>query len=643
MFVEPTFVAFFFLLGVGKHKQMKQIRLILALLAILPLVIASCQKEPLVVAKTPEMKDLVVPGGFNFSMTKTIEISVQLPGTVSYSSSNRIIEIWTVSDESKSDKLIKTGSADHNGFFRQSITVPCSAVKLLTCCFAGWRSITIKGSGAKPDNGVFVVDYNTGYGNTYPKLLHGNPIEPDNSSSFGKPLLKSGFDGVLNNGNFSDNSLGKMDTWSSPIEADGIWYATDGAKSNGSILTVEGNGFARINSEKYITGGFTQLVPASPGQIVSFSGDTRGFDSQKDVYLYLIPRNQHGDVITAYSFIITNPGINWVNGTVAGTMPEETAGCQILFFKGSTGIVDFDNAVVQISEPGHDRDLDGVIDGEDIYPDEPGMAFDDYYPGKNRPGTLAFEDSWPLQDDYDFNDLILDYQFNRISNAKNQVVAIELITQVRAIGGRTHNGFGLQIGLTPDKIAGIESEYNFTHDSILLNSNGTEMNQKLSTFILFADAYKLISIPGDGSPTINTTMGYHFIMPSEKKFRILLKESVDPITVNPSQMNPFIFRTNERSQEIHLSGFSPTDLMNTSLFGTGQDVSDPAAGVYYQTKNGLPWMINVPVQFDYTIEKTEILKGFPYFGAWASSGGHEKNDWYLDKQGYRDWNCIYRW
>jgi LruC domain-containing protein len=92
-----------------------------------------------------------------------------------------------------------------------------------------------------------------------------------------------------------------------------------------------------------------------------------------------------------------------------------------------------------------------------------------------------------------------------------------------------------------------------------------------------------------------------------------------------------------------LKGFAPTDLANPELFGTGNDVTNPGSSIYYQTKNGMPWAINVPAQFEYTIEKSEILKGYPVFAKWILSSGNDYNDWYLDKQGYRNWDYIYRW
>jgi hypothetical protein len=68
-----------------------------------------------------------------------------------------------------------------------------------------------------------------------------------------------------------------------------------------------------------------------------------------------------------------------------------------------------------------DTDGDGVSDVRDEYPTDPKRAFNNYYPSKNNTGTLAFEDLWPAKGDYDFNDLVVDYNFNQVTNGENKL------------------------------------------------------------------------------------------------------------------------------------------------------------------------------------------------------------------------------
>ncbi|NLH53483.1 MAG: LruC domain-containing protein, partial [Bacteroidales bacterium] len=71
-----------------------------------------------------------------------------------------------------------------------------------------------------------------------------------------------------------------------------------------------------------------------------------------------------------------------------------------------------------------DADGDGVGDQDDEYPTDPFRAFNNYYPSSNGFATLAFEDNWPNKGDYDFNDVVVDYQLNRVTNSQNQLVEV---------------------------------------------------------------------------------------------------------------------------------------------------------------------------------------------------------------------------
>jgi LruC domain-containing protein len=605
--------------------------------------LTSCRDKPPVVVPDGSSKDLVVPSGFNLGLVRSLPVSIKLPDNISYAGTKRIIEFWYDNIDGKPGRMVKTGSAGHSGIFTGTIRVPVTAKKIFTNCFAGWRSFNLKDNSLVISEGVVAIDYNTGYGTNPPKSKLGAQMTGSDGIMAPAGSFKAGLENMVENGDFSKNEFNRTDTWSDPLEADGIWYATDAASTAGSVISEEGNSFARIRTDQYSDGGFTQLVEALPGQVVTFSGDARGFDSQQTIHLFVIPRDQEGESIEYFSYAIINPGINWTNGTIAATMPGGTVSCQILFFKGSTGIVDFDNAIVRVNDLVSDADKDGVLDWEDNYPENSKQAFDDFYPAKGMPGSYAFENGWPEHDDYDFNDLVLDYEYNRISNSNNQVVEIVIISQLRAIGTTLNNGFGLQLTIPQQMIEGIKSDDETPFDGISLNENGTEKKQSLATFILFEDAYKVLRQNADGSPTINTTMGFHFILPTERKFRIYLKQPVATEDIHPSDYNPFIFKTGERSREIHLKGFPPTDLADVGLFGTGSDESNLSTQVYYQTKNGLPWAINLPVLFEYTVEKTDILKGHLFFGKWITSAGRDYDDWFMDKQGYRKWDHIYRW
>jgi LruC domain-containing protein len=290
-----------------------------------------------------------------------------------------------------------------------------------------------------------------------------------------------------------------------------------------------------------------------------------------------------------------------------------------------------------------DTDFDGIPDDLDEYPTDSQRASNSYFPALGIWGTVAFEDLWPAQGDYDFNDLILDYTGYYVQNADNEVKDLKMTFRVRAVGASFNNGFGLQFeNITPDKI---ESVTGLIHESdlmdIVLNANGTEAGQSKAVIIPVESVEDIISRSGPGS-MFNTIPGAGAGTYDEVEITITF---VDPIVMEDlgqESINPFLIRNQNRGHEIHLPDMPPTDLANFELFGTSQDASNPNTGIYYKTKNNLPWAIMFSQIFDYPIELNDITQSYLKFAEWAQSSGTQATDWYSNiSPGYRAENKIY--
>lgn len=280
-----------------------------------------------------------------------------------------------------------------------------------------------------------------------------------------------------------------------------------------------------------------------------------------------------------------------------------------------------------------DTDGDGITDPFDEYPEDPELAFNNYYSSEDHYGTLAFEDLWPSTGDYDFNDLVIDYNFNRITNADNDVVKLVAKFVVRAIGASYHNGFGFEMqGIDPSAIDYVNGQ-NLLHNIVNVNANGTEIGQSNATIIVFDDAWD----HGHG----NTRMDKDFITPDTMTIELKLTTPmlIDDFGLAP--FNPFIFVNGERGKEVHLANYPPTELVDESYFGSYDDTSDPSAGRYYKTENNLPFGLNIVSLFDYPIEKSPINDAHLKFIPWVESNGDSYMDWYMDKNGYRNDQYIY--
>jgi len=276
-----------------------------------------------------------------------------------------------------------------------------------------------------------------------------------------------------------------------------------------------------------------------------------------------------------------------------------------------------------------DRDKDGVIDDLDAYPDDDKKAYNNYSCNYfNGGSTLAFEDNWPSEGDYDMNDVVLTYKHLAVTNYKNIIVRVEGEYNLIASGGDFSNGVGVMFNLPKANAT------NFVSSNNLAPENG----QDSLVVVLFADtraaqAHWNTILGEPTSASVSTTFGFDVVNGPHIK------------TIGIGGYNPFIWNNSSesgRGHETHLRGKNPTKLANSALFNTKDDAS--AAGKNYSTAKNHPWALELPISnFAYPIEKSNIKDAYLKYAAWATSGGTTNLDWYKSSEdGYRDNSLIYR-
>lgn len=285
---------------------------------------------------------------------------------------------------------------------------------------------------------------------------------------------------------------------------------------------------------------------------------------------------------------------------------------------------------------GTDTDNDGVPNEQDAAPNDPTYAFTQFTPSVSQYGSLAFEDSYPSKGDYDMNDMVVDYQFEQRTNAANKVTQLRAKFVLRAMGASFRNGFGFELPISSDKIASVTG-MKLKDNTVTLNGNGTESRQQNAVFVAFDNGFDLMRSPDSGF--VNTEKNKQQITPDTITLLINFKEPVSPAELGAAPFNPFIFVNRERGREVHLAGKLPTSLANRTLFGTADDNS--GNGKYYQTKNNLPWAIQLPTSFVYPVEKEPINRVYLKFNEWSESKGVYYGDWYKPLPSYRDLNKTY--
>lgn len=623
---------------------MKTRILLLFIAGLLISTIVGCKKTETPTDPEKTIEDMNVPDGFIFETTQEVSLTIKMPQSLDFTDLRSRFDVYTA-NPTEGGKHLSSGSFDQNGEFSGLIRVPTALTEVYVVSIAGSATVTVQNTSFKED-GV-IIDFGDDYGINPP-----DTVEPGTKQSSAVQTIIEGnrslmsANNIITNGDFETNDFGSVYRWYYHHDADSKWYF-DRYQGTMEWYDDGGNGVVRTpwteSGSQYYYGGTTQVVEAEPGDVITFSADIKSVGSNNKLYswLYIVPINSNNSTLQYFSLKYYHPSSEWTNKQIVATMPSGTVKAHILIWTNdysANAAVYVDNVVV--TGPVTDSDNDGVDDDLDNYPNNAARAFDVYYPNETDWGTLVYEDLWPGTGDYDFNDLVLDYQFKSVLNSQNELVEFFTDYSVRAVGASLHNGFGFSIGGDPSNIASVSGN-SLLHGDINVNANGTEQNQTNTVIFLFDDAFDMIG--SSGSTFINTQAGIPYVEPDTGTVHVLYQDPVSASVTGTAPYNPFIVvdLPASRGAEVHLPGNPPTDLADTDLFGQWADDTNPASGKYYQTTSNLPWAIDIPVSFDYPVEQVQIINSYNHFVEWAESAGGVFTDWYEDFSGYRNDDNIY--
>ena len=230
---------------------------------------------------------------------------------------------------------------------------------------------------------------------------------------------------------------------------------------------------------------------------------------------------------------------------------------------------------------------------------------------------------------------MLDYRFNYVTSADGNVAAVEGIFKVKAVGAFVKNGFGFELGVTPAQVESVTGSQ-LVNSTVTLANNGVEPNQTKAVVIVFDDAHSVFGY--DNPVWINTQPQGRYLDPVTVTVNVELTAPVSLSMIGLPPYNPFIFVYGTRGREVHLMGYDPTSLADSSLMNTEDDNSQVTS---YTNTNGLPWALHFPTEFHHATEFVSIDLAHLKFIDWIQSGGTQYTDWFLGLEGYRNWANIY--
>jgi len=260
-----------------------------------------------------------------------------------------------------------------------------------------------------------------------------------------------------------------------------------------------------------------------------------------------------------------------------------------------------------------------------------------YYPSSNGWSTLAFEDNWPYEGDYDMNDLVV-YLRSAVSSNASGVKHVAIAGEVAAVGAAYHNGFAIRLpGVSPDDI-------NLERTTLAINgkdvTNHVFIEEGRQEAILIV-SYNVWDYVGSGELCefyrTEADCGSDIQMTFKANIPMLYPVSADLRGL----MDPFLFATPGawhgghyatapgRSYEIHTKNQAPTEAFDYSLFdSSGDDATDVSAEKFFQTDKGMPWALEIGTRWQYPLEYRDISHVYKQFAPFATSGGSVNRSWY---------------
>ena len=232
------------------------------------------------------------------------------------------------------------------------------------------------------------------------------------------------------------------------------------------------------------------------------------------------------------------------------------------------------------------------------------------FPSGNTFYFVAYEDMYPLQGDYDFNDAVVAYQVQFGLNSSNQVVKIMGSAYLMAKGAAYSHDWHLRIGLPGTVKTAVSCTTSLSTtpqtDFACLGSNPL-LSSGTADVVVFADTGKIFPNQYTDYRKIfsNTLFGAAYLKGPKSAFSISLDQPVDPANIGVAPFDPYLY-VRDKKQTIQLLQ------VNAAI----KDV------------NGYPYAMLMPTGWNWPYEKTDIRTAYPKFNDFTATQGASSVDWY---------------
>lgn len=272
----------------------------------------------------------------------------------------------------------------------------------------------------------------------------------------------------------------------------------------------------------------------------------------------------------------------------------------------------------QTPNPSVDSDADGINDALDVEPCNGAVSARAFVPPGQVYGMILFEDNWPSQGDFDFNDAVVAYHQVLEIDSNGRMTGLKLDLDVVAVGALEDNGLAVRFPTAPSNVQSMSLVQNGAVTSIPTPTTWTGESQAVVT--LAPSLHALFDAVGT---YVNTEPG----QPAHPYVHITLNVSFTPAAVSTRDalFDIFLFNTS-RGTEVHLPQYGGTSQMNQALVGTLDD--DPNRN--FTTGGGIPFALAFPQVVSYPAERVSIDRLYPGIVQFGQSGGTQNQNFYTN-------------
>ena len=342
----------------------------------------------------------------------------------------------------------------------------------------------------------------------------------------------------------------------------------------------------------------------------SKEGETNVFPAQYRIG-FVLANNAWSNRIPSYTAhkryrAATSEGLSVDNDGVAFSGPRTAAykygNWVMISFEDHIDDQNFSDVVITLKS----NPVDAITDIPVVNPD------DNKTTSETLKGMYAFEDMWPVQGDYDMNDVMVRYTYGKTFDIDNKIYSESFTFRPYQNVATNNNGLAFKLigsGSIKSATCSIRKAGEEKFTEIPLQYEAAD-----NVYILTDNVKN--NIEGDYKITID----------------------YNSYITKQSEVQPFIFKNEADGKrwEVHIAQEAPTSKMNMSYFTQGNDASKPAKGIYYVREGLYPFAIFLSGAKDKDLskmleeknERVAVDQLYSGYKGWVESNGENNKDWY---------------